>query len=173
MRPGECVSLTWPQVDFEALEIYLGRTKNGEDRFVPMNSRVAEVFRRRHEAATSKFVFPNPKGARPRVDYYRPIRRAARELGLAYGQRVANGFTPYSTRHTAVTRMLRAGADISSVQEVVGHSNATMSLHYSHATRPKPRPAGGPSGWPLMRPSMWPTCRTLAATSRRSHRTSP
>jgi integrase len=141
MRPGECTSLTWPQVDFEAMEIYLGRTKNGEDRFVPVNSRVAEILRRRRESATSKFVFPNPKGTRPRCDYYRTYRRAARELGLAYGQRVENGWTPYSTRHTAVTRMLRAGADISSVQEVVGHSNATMSLHYSHATRASTRRA--------------------------------
>lgn len=141
MRPGECTALTWPQVDFEAMEIYLGRTKNGEDRFVPVNSRVAEILRRRRESAASKFVFPNPDGTRPRCDYYRTYRRAARELGLAYGQRVENGWTPYSTRHTAVTRMLRAGADISSVQEVVGHSNATMSLHYSHATRASTRRA--------------------------------
>lgn len=135
MRPGEALKLSWPQVDFDALEIYLGKTKNGEDRFVPVNSRVAEILRRRRAAASSKFVFPNPTGERPRSDYYRTYKRAARALGLPYGQRVENGFTPYSTRHTAVTRMLRAGADISSVQEVVGHSNATMSLHYSHATR--------------------------------------
>lgn len=141
MRPGECVRLTWPQVDFDALEIYLGRTKNGEDRFVPMNSRVAEVLGRRRAAAGSSFVFPNPTATRPRVDYYKPIKRAARELGLSYGQRVPNGFTPYSTRHTAATRMLRQGADISSVQEILGHSNATMSLHYSHATRATTRRA--------------------------------
>lgn len=135
MRPGEAMKLSWPQVDFDALEIYLGKTKNGEDRFVPMNSRVEEMLRRRRASATSKFVFPNAKGTRPRSDYYSVYRRAARALDLPYGQRVENGFTPYSTRHTAVTRMLRAGADITSVQEVVGHSNATMALHYSHATR--------------------------------------
>jgi integrase len=80
MRPGECVKLAWPQVDFDALEIYLGRTKSGEDRFVPMNSRVAEVLARRRAAASSKFVFPNPKGTRPRCDYYRTYRRAAESL---------------------------------------------------------------------------------------------
>lgn len=141
MRPGEAVKLTWAQIDFDALEIYLGKTKNGEDRFIPVNSRVAEILRRRRGTATSKFLFPNPTGTRPRSDYYRTYKRAARELGLAYGQRVPNGFTPYSTRHTAATRMLRAGADISSVQEILGHSNATMSLHYAHATRASTRRA--------------------------------
>src|SRR5205085_5618852 len=105
MRPGECVTLTWPQVDFEAGEIYLGRTKNGEDRFVPMNSRVAGILKRRREGAASRFVFPDRKGERPRSDYYKTLRRAARALSLPYGQRVENGFTFYSTRHTAVTRM--------------------------------------------------------------------
>ncbi|HEV2863073.1 MAG TPA: site-specific integrase [Pyrinomonadaceae bacterium] len=141
MRPGECVRLTWPQVDFESGEIYLGRTKTGEDRFVPVNSRVAELLGRRRAEATSKFVFPNPEGTAPRSSYYRAITGAARALGLPYGQRVENGFTLYSTRHTAATRMLRAGADISSVQEILGHSNATMSLHYSHATRATTRRA--------------------------------
>ena len=134
MRGGETVKLTWTQVNFAAGEIYLGKTKNGEDRFVPMNSRVAEILRRRFLAKRSPYVFPSPDGKRPRYNYRKTFRLVAERLGLPYGQRLDYGFTMHSTRHTATTRMLRAGADISTVQEVVGHSDQTMTLVYAHAS---------------------------------------
>lgn len=134
MRGGETVKLTWPQIDFDGKQIYLGETKNGEDRFVPMNSRVVEILKERYRARTSRFVFPNPDGTRPRYDYTRTFSRVARALGLPYGQQNPYGFTMHSTRHTATTRMLRAGHDVASVQEIVGHSDRTMTLIYSHAT---------------------------------------
>jgi integrase len=135
MRGGECVRLTWPQVDWEGEQIYLGETKNGEPRFVPMNSRVLEILRRRYEARSSKFVFPNPSGMAPRYDYTRTFRRVAEQLNLPYGQRTKDGFTMHTTRHTATTRMLHRGHDVATVQEIVGHSDRTMTLVYSHASQ--------------------------------------
>lgn len=135
MRGGESVRLTWPQIDFQSEEIYLGKTKNGEDRFVPMNSRVREILRRRFESRNgSPYVFPNPSGESFRYDYLRTFKRVAEALGLPYGQRRENGFTMHSTRHTATTRLLRAGHDVATVQEIVGHSDRTMTLFYSHAS---------------------------------------
>jgi integrase len=134
MRGGEAVKITRPQVDFDSGEIDLGKTKNGESRRVPMNSRVIEILSRRLENSDSFFVFPNPKGDGHRYDYSKTFRRVAKELGLTYGQGVDNGFTMHATRHTATTRMLRAGNDVSSVQEIIGHSDRTMTLVYSHAS---------------------------------------
>jgi integrase len=135
MRGGECVKMTWPQVDWEGAQIYLGETKNGESRFVPMNSRVLEILTRRYEARAGLYVFPNPKGTAPRYDYTRTFRRVAESLGLPYGLRTPNGFTMHVTRHTATTRMLQRGHDMATVQEIVGHSDKTMTLIYSHATQ--------------------------------------
>lgn len=135
MRGGETVKLTWPQIDFGSEEIYLGKTKNGEDRFVPMNSRVREILRRRFESRNgSRFVFPNPSGKLHRYDYLRTFKRVAVQVGLPYGRKTDNGFTMHSTRHTATTRLLRAGHDVATVQEIIGHSDRTMTLVYSHAS---------------------------------------
>ena len=135
MRGGETVKLTWPQIDWAGSEIYLGETKNGESRFVPMNSRVRDILERRYAARRSLYVFPNPTGERPRDDYSETFSLVARRAGLPYGQRTLNGWTMHSTRHTAITRMLKTGADIATVQEIVGHSDRTMTLNYSHATQ--------------------------------------
>jgi integrase len=134
MRGGETVRLKWPQVDWAGEQIYLGETKNGESRFVPMNSRVLEILHLRYESGKSIYIFPSPKGDRPRLNYSRTFRKVALRLGLSYGQRREEGFTMHSTRHTATTRMLRAGNDIATVQEIVGHSDRTMTLIYSHAS---------------------------------------
>jgi integrase len=134
MRGGETVKLTWPQIDFMGDEIYLGETKNGDSRFVPINSRVKEILIERFGRRTSKYVFPSPDGKKPRYQYAKTFRRIAESLGLAYGLKTGHGFTMHSTRHSAATRMLRKGVDMKTVQEIVGHSNATMTLIYSHAT---------------------------------------
>lgn len=134
MRGGEIVKLTWVQIDFESEQIFLGKTKNGEDRLVPMNRLVRQTLRKRRLEQRGTWVFPNPKGTGPRYNYLRTFRRVAEELKLPYGQKLEHGFTPHAARHTATTRMLQAGNDIATVQEVVGHSDRTMTLVYSHAS---------------------------------------
>jgi integrase len=62
-------------------------------------------------------------------------------VGLPYGQRTPGGFRPHDNRHTAVTRMLQAGADMASVGEIVGHSHHTMTLRYSHPSASSKRAA--------------------------------
>lgn len=134
MRGGETNKLMWTQVDFKSGEIDLGKTKNGESRRVPMNSRVLAILKQRFDARYSNFVFPNPDGSRHRYDYTKTFRRVAQSLGLPYGLWVENGFTMHATRHTATTKMIQRGNDVSTVQEIVGHSDKTMTLIYLHAT---------------------------------------
>jgi integrase len=63
------------------------------------------------------------------------IRTVAKGLGLRYGREIEDGFTPHTARHTAATEMMRARVDPSAVQKVLGHSDQTMTLHYTHADR--------------------------------------
>jgi integrase len=135
MRNGETVALRWGQVDLQASEARLRETKTGESRVVPLSSRARELLSlRRAGAANSRFVFPNSRGDKPFGQYLRVFRRVAERSGLNYGMRSPDGFTLHATRHTAATRMLRAGADVATVQEIVGHSDRTMTLLYSHAS---------------------------------------
>lgn len=142
MRSGETASITWSQVDWKGGEIHLPKTKTNEPRDVPMNEGVLEILRRRFESRNgSKYVFPNSKGTGPRSYISKLVRKVAVKAGLPYGRSLDDGFTPHVTRHTATTNMLRAGADVGTVQAVTGHSDRTMLLRYTHASRRSKREA--------------------------------
>lgn len=156
MRGGEVRCLEWSEVDLVEREIHLPahKTKTKDPRVVPLNARAVEIFRRRWELRLkkvdiagapvhfgSRFVFPNERGDGPRKEISRMLRPLARSLGLRYGANTPDGFSPHTTRHTATTEMLRRGFDMKVVQDVLGHTDKTMTLRYSHSTRESRRRA--------------------------------
>lgn len=145
MRGSEVTRLEWTEADLVEGEAHLPghKTKTREPRDVLLNRRAIEILRRRLELrkARNRYVFPGPDGTRPRGPIAPVVRKVARELGLRYGRNLPDGFSPHDTRHTATTRMLRSGHDIKTVQDVLGHSDRTMTLRYGHSTRASRREA--------------------------------
>jgi integrase/recombinase XerD len=81
------------------------------------------------EAARSSFLFPGRKGLRmSRQEAYEIVRRSASAAQI--GQPVS----PHTLRHSFATHLLAHGADLRTIQELLGHSAITTTEIYTHVS---------------------------------------
>jgi site-specific recombinase XerD len=126
LRSQEAVDLDLADVDFEQ-ELLHVRGKGGKERVVPLGE----------EAAHSLAVYL--RDARPQL-----ARGAVNALFLsARGRRLDTSTLrrllphPHRLRHAFATHLLEGGADLRTIQELLGHSSLSTTQMYSHvdATR--------------------------------------
>jgi integrase len=125
MRQGEIFDLTWFDVDLSRGLLHVRVSKNGKDRFVPINQTIRTMLERLPR--TSEYVFPSPKTEGRLVDVKFRFDKAKREAGI-------RDFRFHDLRHTAATRMADGGADAFALAEIFGWSDVRMALRYTHAT---------------------------------------
>jgi integrase/recombinase XerC len=137
LRVGELVSLEWCDLDLEERVLrVLG--KGGKERMVPfgrlaggaLESWLAawEDVRRQVEAdPEDEPVFLNYRGGRLSD---RSVRRIVDQHVEAAA--LASGVHPHTLRHTFATHLLEQGADLRSIQELLGHSSLATTQRYTH-----------------------------------------
>ena len=136
LRVSECVGLDKTGVDLDdRLVRVIG--KGGKERVVPIGRHAAESLRRylsrgrpfldrRHRPE----LFLNAKGgALTRAGAFLILRKLAEKAGLD-PQRVH----PHLLRHSFATHLLEGGADLRSVQEMLGHADLSTTELYTHVT---------------------------------------
>ena len=125
LRRSEQFGLTWDGVDFERRVLTVLRSKNGEARHIPLND-AAILALRSVEAYKngSPYVFLASDGTRlcsPRFWFSAAVEAA----GL-------KDFTWHCLRHTFASRLVMAGVDLRTVQEMMGHKTIQMTVRYAH-----------------------------------------
>lgn len=125
MRKTEILQLTWDRIDFKHGFITLIDTKNGERRHVPMNKTLKQTLRGIVRRLDSPYVFLNPETGKPYSDVRRAFKSACKKAGL-------KDFRFHDLRHVAASHLVMAGADLTTVKELLGHKTLSMTLRYAH-----------------------------------------
>ena len=81
------------------------------------------------EEARSPFLFPGPKGGRI-------VRNEIRRIVKSYAEQaeLEENVTPHVLRHSFASHLLAHGADLRTIQELLGHSAITTTEIYTHVT---------------------------------------
>ncbi|MBU0625724.1 tyrosine-type recombinase/integrase [Patescibacteria group bacterium] len=138
LRVSELASLTKDMVNLSRDEFTV-RGKGDKPRVVFISNQarfwVKEYLAHRHDP--EPYLFVNHDRAADGRDSERCLTpRSVQRIVERYARRagITKRITPHVLRHTFATDLLRNGADIRSVQEMLGHSSITTTQVYTHLT---------------------------------------
>lgn len=142
MRVSELVSRNVADLDFVE-EVLTVRGKGNKERLVPVGCPAVEAVRAwllqrlqlieqragRGRAVEKDALFLNGRGSRLSS-------RSVERLVKAYGEQagITQVVTPHALRHSFATHLLEMGADLRSVQELLGHASLSTTQRYTHIT---------------------------------------
>lgn len=142
LRVSELVGIRTPDVDLDGRVVRV-MGKGGKERVVPIGVPAARAIgqwlRRRPEVATEMSPDRLFLGARGGALDPRVARRAVHAATAAAGPGAEIG--PHGLRHAMATHLLDGGADLRSVQEMLGHSSVATTQVYTHVSSERLREA--------------------------------
>lgn len=136
LRVSEAVGLARSGVDLEG-RIVRVVGKGGKERIVPLGRPAAEALRRYLAMGRPHLdrryrpdLFLNARGgALTRAGAFLILRKLADRAGLEPGR-----VHPHLLRHSFATHLLEGGADLRSVQEMLGHADLSTTERYTHVS---------------------------------------
>lgn len=140
MRVSEIVSRSMNHLDFESGMVRVSG-KGKKERIVPFGTAAAEALNRyfpqrrellaacaaRGKQPDNEALFLNARGKRITS---RSVERMVKEYGLRAG--ITATVTPHALRHSFATHLLEMGADLRTVQELLGHVSLSTTQKYTH-----------------------------------------
>ena len=134
LRISEACRLASSDIDSKRMVIHVREGKRKKDRYVMLSERLLLLLREYWKAARppGDSLFPGSGGEGTFVspDTIRgALRRAVKACGLS--KRV----TPHTLRHSFATHLLESGADLRTIQVVLGHASIRTTTRYTHVSK--------------------------------------
>lgn len=131
LRVSEAINLKTSDIDISAKEISVRHGKGNKSRVVPFSSQdrlqLRKYLKERSEIVPgSEFLFVNTRGEQLNYNFILSgLNEIAKQAGLF------KHITPHMLRHAFATELLKGGADIRSIQEMLGHSTVSSTQIYT------------------------------------------
>jgi site-specific recombinase XerD len=122
LRSAEAVGLDLGDVDFEQELVHVRRGKGGKDRVIPLGEEAQHWLARYLRDARPELA----SGANDALF----LSARGRRLDTSTLRRIAPH--PHRLRHAFATHLLEGGADLRTIQELLGHSSLSTTQVYSH-----------------------------------------
>jgi len=133
IRRAELCRLKVQDIDSQRMMIRINQGKGGRDREVPLSPTLLQTLRVYFRwMRPTTFLFPGTvKGVRADVPIsvntvWLACRQAAQRAGIT------KRLSPHSLRHSCASHLLEAGADLRTIQVLLGHSRLEHTLIYLH-----------------------------------------
>lgn len=130
LRVSELINLKKSDINLEG-GFLIATGKRSKERVVPMGSYSRDAIKRylEEERPQGQFLFSNKKGGKlTRQAVWKIIRKYARKIDKTR-------ISPHTIRHTFATHLLEGGADLRSVQILLGHEDISTTQIYTHIDR--------------------------------------
>ncbi len=134
-RKSEAHNLKWRQLRLDQSIAVIGKTKNGHPRALPLVSDVKTLLEEAAKVRPLKgdYVFFDPKRPEQVKTLDAVWKKCRSDAGLLNDREdPLDRVVLHTTRHTAVTKMLRGGANLAQVAAVSGHQTLAMLKRYEH-----------------------------------------
>ncbi len=137
MRISELVALNLGDVNTEGDYYVRCFGKGHKERIIPIYEQIAMTVKKYIEETRPQLahdkneeaLFLNARGERlTRQGFWQKLKAYAKSAGLD------TQISPHTLRHSFATHMLSGGADLRSVQELLGHANISTTQVYTHLT---------------------------------------
>jgi integrase/recombinase XerC len=122
LRSAEAVGLDLGDVDFEQELVHVRRGKGGKDRVIPLGEEAAHLVARYLGDARPELA----RGAENALF----LSARGRRLDTSTLRRLVPH--PHRLRHAFATHLLEGGADMRTIQELLGHASLSTTQMYSH-----------------------------------------
>lgn len=139
IRVSECAGIQLQDIDFE-LNVLLVHGKGNKERYVPFGHYAAvamqhylekgrkPLMKKHHKEHKTLFVNHHGDGITPTgIEYV--LNQVIKKSSLT------SDIHPHMLRHTFATHLLNNGADMRTVQELLGHSSLSSTQIYAHVTK--------------------------------------
>jgi integrase/recombinase XerD len=137
LRISELVALNIGDVNTDGEFFVRCFGKGRKERLVPIYEQIAKAVKQYIEQDRPKLarnkksdaLFLNARGERlTRQGFWQKLKEYSKSAGLG------DQISPHTLRHSFATHMLSGGADLRSVQELLGHANVSTTQVYTHLT---------------------------------------